>query len=424
MYALVDCNNFYVSCERVFQPQWNEKPVVVLSNNDGCIISRSDEAKALGIAMGAPEFQVRAQLKQLGVKVFSSNYALYGDLSQRVFEILRQFTPCVEEYSIDEAFLNLEGLRVDDFHAYGLQMKSRVKQWVGIPVCVGFAPTKALSKIANKIARKFPKQTSGVHVIDSDEKRIKALKWTKIEDVWGIGFRLSKKMKDRNIQTAYDFIDPKHRAWIKLQMGVVGLRLVNELEGQSVLGLEAPLTEKKTIAVTRSFPKALNDYDALRERISTFASVCAEKLRAQKSCCQTVYVFLKTVDYPDGKRKSRGYQQLMTLPFATQSTLTLVQTAVHLLTEIYRRNPDLTFAKAGVIVSQLCPENEKQFDLFEDENPKHLPLMKAIDAMNRKVGDRKIKLGTQGEKTWNMKQQLLSPKYTTRLDQILTVKCQ
>jgi DNA polymerase V len=423
MYALVDCNNFYVSCERVFQPQWNGKPVVVLSNNDGCIISRSDEAKALGIAMGAPEFKVRAELKQLDVKVFSSNYALYGDLSQRVFEILRQFTPYVEEYSIDEAFLNFDGLRVDDFHNYGLQMKNRIKQWVGIPVCVGFAPTKALSKIANKIARKFPNQTEGVHIIDTDEKRIKALKWTKIEDVWGIGFRLSKKMKDRNIQTAYDFVDPKHRAWIKLQMGVVGLRLASELEGQSVLELEAPLTEKKSIAVTRSFPKALRDYDALRERVSTFASVCAEKLRAQKSCCESVYVFLKTVDYPDGQRKSRSYQQLMTLPFASNSTLTLVQTAVHLLAQIYQRNPDLVFAKAGVIVSQLSPENQKQFDLFEDENPKHLPLMKAIDAVNRKIGDRKIKLGTQSPKTWDMKQQLLSPKYTTQLDQILVVKC-
>ncbi|NHM06620.1 Y-family DNA polymerase [Flavobacterium sp. CYK-4] len=424
MYALVDCNNFYASCERLFQPGLVGKPIAVLSNNDGCIISRSDEAKVLGIPMGAPEFQVREQLRQSKVHVFSSNYALYGDLSQRVFDILRQFTPNVEEYSIDEAFLNFDGLDENlDYHDYGLQMRNRILKWLSIPVCVGVAPTKALSKVANKIARKFPKQTSGVHVIDTDKKRIKALKWTKIEDVWGIGFRLSKKMKDRNIYTAYDFVDPRHRAWIKLQMGVVGLRLVNELEGQSVLELEAPLTEKKTIAVTRSFPKALNDFDALRERVSTFASVCAEKLRAQKSCCQTVYVFLKTVDYPDGKRKSRGYQQLMTLPFATQSTLTLVQTAVHLLTEIYRRNPDLIFAKAGVIVSQLCPENEKQFDLFADENPKHLKLMQAMDHLNQKIGERKVKIGTQGEKTWNMKQEKLSPKYTTRFDEILTITC-
>ena len=241
MYALVDCNNFYASCERVFQPNLIGKPVVILSNNDGCIISRSNEAKALGIPMGAPEFKVRQELKQNKVQVFSSNYALYGDLSNRVMKILEGFTPNLEVYSIDEAFLNFDGMPVSDFHDYGLQMKRRVQKWVGIPVCVGFAATKALAKVANKIAKKYQDRTQGVYVIDTEEKRIKALKWTKIEDVWGIGYRLKKKMHAHNILTAYDFTKPQHEFWIRKEMGVLGMRLKYELEGKSVLDLELSL---------------------------------------------------------------------------------------------------------------------------------------------------------------------------------------
>jgi DNA polymerase V len=284
MYALVDCNNFYASCERVFQPKFNGKPVAILSNNDGCVISRSNEAKALGIPMGAPIFKIKELVKEKNVQVFSSNYALYGDLSNRVMAILNQFTPNLEIYSIDEAFLNFDGLSILDYHNYGIQMKNRVQKWVGIPVCIGFAPTKALSKVANKIAKKFQERTAGVYIIDTEEKRIKALKWTKIEDVWGIGRRLEKKVKLRNINTAYDFTQPQHEAWIKKEMGVLGMRLKYELEGKSVLDLEPIVEQKKSIAITRSFPKQISDYDALRERVTTFAAVCAEKLRKQHSC--------------------------------------------------------------------------------------------------------------------------------------------
>jgi len=205
MYALVDCNNFYASCERVFQPQYIGKPIVVLSNNDGCIIARSDEAKKLGIPMGVPEFKVRDQLTEQKVKVFSSNYPLYGDLSNRIMSILNQFTPNIEIYSIDESFLNFDGMLIEDYHAYGIEMKKRVHKWIGVPVCVGFAPTKGLSKVANKISRKFPEKTNGVYVIDSEEKRIKALKWLKIEEVWGIGRRHTKRLLAKNVTTAYQF---------------------------------------------------------------------------------------------------------------------------------------------------------------------------------------------------------------------------
>ncbi|MEN9907301.1 MAG: hypothetical protein RLZZ540_442 [Bacteroidota bacterium] len=424
MYALVDCNNFYASCERVFQPEFNGKAVAILSNNDGCVISRSYEAKAAGIPMGAPAFQIKDLVKEKNVKLFSSNYALYGDLSQRVMAILNQFTPNVEIYSIDEAFLNFDGLNIVDYHDYGLQMKTRVRKWVGIPTCIGFAETKALSKVANKIAKKFQDRTQGVYVIDSEEKRIKALKWTKIEDVWGIGYRTRKKAKLRNINTALDFIQPQHEAWIKREMGVIGLRLKAELEGKSVLDLEPIAEQKKSIAITRSFPKQISDFDLLRERIATFAAVCAEKLRKQQSCCHTIIVLL-VIDKHTVKTSQYYFNKAITLPYATNSTLTISNAAIELFKQLYQGNEHLKFKKAGVIVSELIGENQKQFQLFEEENPKHLALMKAIDSLNTKIGDTKVKLASQNlELTWNMNQNHLSPKYTTKFKDILEIRCE
>lgn len=424
---MVDCNNFYASCERVFQPKLKGQPIVILSNNDGCIISRSDEAKALGIPMGAPEFKFRQELKEKNIHVFSSNYALYGDLSRRVMDILRQFTPHVEEYSIDEAFMNFDGVDVpdNDFFAYGSQMKNRIHQWLSIPVCVGIAPTKALSKAANKIARKFPEKTGGVYVIDTDEKRIKALKWTRIEDVWGIGYRLKKKAKAQNIHTALDFIQPQHEGWIRRQMGVVGLRLKSELEGSPLLEIdENPWDDRKNIAVTRSFPKQLSDFDGLRERVATFASVCAEKLRGQGSCCHTVTVMLVVDTHQTDRAKYQHFNKSVTLPFATNSTLTISDVSVAMLRELYAENENMKFKKAGVIVSQLIDQDKKQFRLFEEENPRHLAIMKAMDELNAKIGDRKIKLGAQDlTRTWNMNQRYLTSRYTTNFKQILEIEC-
>lgn len=424
MYALVDCNNFYASCERVFQPQLNGKPVVILSNNDGCIISRSEEAKAAGVPMGAPEFKIRELIKEKNIKMFSSNYPLYGDLSNRVMKILEGFTPNVEIYSIDEAFLNFDGMPISDFHHYGLQIKNRVQKWVGIPTCIGFAPTKALSKVANRIAKKFQQRTQGVYVIDTDEKRIKALKWTKIEDVWGIGFRLRKKMIAHNILTAYDFTKPQHEAWIRKQMGVIGMRLKYELEGKSVLALESIPEQKKSIATTRSFPKQISDFDDLRERVVTFATVCAEKLRKQNSCCHTIIVLL-VIDKHKYQSQKYYFNKAITLPFATNSTLTISNAAISILKELCAGYEGIKFKKAGVIVTELVDENKKQFQLFEEENPKHLALMKTMDYLNTKIGDRKVKLATQNLKlTWNMNQNHLSPRYTTRFKEILEIQCQ
>ena len=423
MYALVDCNNFYASCERVFQPKLNGKPVAILSNNDGCVISRSNEAKAVGIPMGAPAFQIKDLIKEKEVAVFSSNYPLYGDLSNRVMNILNQFTPNIEIYSIDEAFLNFDGLSIENYHSYGLQMKTRVQKWVGIPVCIGFAETKALSKVANKIAKKFQDRTQGVYVIDSEEKRIKALKWTKIEDVWGIGYRTTKKAKLRNIQTALDFIQPQHEAWIKKEMGVIGLRLKQELEGKSVLDLEPIVLQKKSIATTRSFPKQIAEFDLLRERIATFAAVCAEKLRKQQSCCLTIIVML-VIDKHSVNASKYYFNKAITLPYASNSTLTISNAAIALLKELLQGNEGIRFKKAGVIVTEMIDENKKQLHLFEEENPKHLALMQTIDQLNRKIGMTKVKLATQNlSLTWNMNQNHLSPKYTTKFKEILEIQC-
>lgn len=420
MYALVDCNNFYASCERVFQPHLVGKPIVILSNNDGCIISRSDEAKALGIPMGAPEFKVRQELKEKNILVFSSNYPLYGDLSNRVMKILEGFTPHVEPYSIDEAFMNFDGITVPDFHEYGLQMKTRIMKWLSIPVSVGFAETKALSKVANKIARKYPERTKGVYSIDSEEKRIKALKWTKIEDVWGIGFRLTKKMKARNINTAYDFTLPHHEAFIKKEMGVVGLRLKYELEGQSVLEMDLP-KDKKTIAITRSFAGNITTLDEMKERVSTFATVCSEKLRKQNSCCHGVILYLRKDKYKT-ERERYNFYKMETLPFASNSSITISNVAIKMLKEVFEEGE--IYKKAGVFVTEIIPENQKQFHLFEEENPKHLKLMKVMDDYYKKTGERKIRLGNQDlQRTWKMNQNFLSKKYTTDFNEIMKVQC-
>jgi len=421
MYALVDCNNFYASCERVFQPKLTGKPIVVLSNNDGCVISRSYEAKSLGIPMGAPEFKIRHQLKQEKVQVFSSNYPLYGDLSNRVMKILEGFTPNIEVYSIDEAFLDFDGMEIKDYHGYGLQIKTRIQKWLSLPVCIGFAETKALSKVANKIAKKYQERTQGIYVIDTEEKRIKALKWTKIEDVWGIGFRLTKKMQSKNIFTAFDFTLPENETYIKTTMGVLGMRLKYELEGKSVMEMEEP-KDKKTIAITRSFSGNIKTISEMKERISTFATVCAEKLRKQKSCCYGVMVYLRKDKY-NIETKKYNFLKIETLPFASNSSLTISNLAVKMLKTIFEEGE--IYKKAGVIVTNIIPENQKQFHLFEEENPKHLKLMEVMDAYYKKTGERKIRLGNQDlQKTWKMKQDHLSKKYTTDIHHILEIPCQ
>ncbi len=419
MFALVDCNNFYVSCERVFNPKLNNKPIVVLSNNDGCAISRSNEAKALGIPMGAPAFKYEKIFQENNVQVFSSNFPLYGDMSSRVMNILSKFTPNIEIYSIDEAFLKFEGFENYDLESYCQKIKNMVFKWTGIPISIGIAPTKALAKVANRISKKFPNQTKGVYLLNSEEKRAKALKWLKIQDVWGIGFRHAERLKNIKVNTAYNFISLED-GWVRKNMSVVGLRLKKELEGKSVLDLEEVRSPKKAIATTRSFEGTITDYEKIKERIATFAICCAEKLRAQNSNCNSVYVFIRSNKFQKNKPQYRN-GILMTIPFSTNSNMIISKYAVKGLKKIFKQ--DIDYKKAGTILMGLDSSNNHQLNLFKNENPKHRCLMKIIDFIQKKEGQGKIKLASQDlRKRWKMKQEKLSPNYTCKLDEIITVK--
>jgi DNA polymerase V len=417
LFALIDCNNFYASCERVFRPELNGKPIVVLSNNDGCVIARSNEAKAVGVPMGAVAYQFQKLFNEKNVHVFSSNYALYGDMSSRVMQLLSIYSPDMEIYSIDEAFLKFKGYELFNLSSIGKDMRYKVTKGTGIPISVGFAPTKALAKVANKVAKKFPMQTESVHVIDTEEKRIKALKWLPIEDVWGIGRQHAKRLQNLGVKTAYDFTQVPE-TWVKKNMAIVGLRLQKELNGISVLELD-DIKPKKNIATTRSFEKNYSKIEDLIERVSTFAVTCAEKLRRQKSCCNSIMVFIHTNGHrSDLPQYSKNI--VMQLPFASNSSIDLSEYAVKGLQLIFKEG--YQYKKAGVIVMDFTPEVNYQASLFDEKNPKHDKLMATMDKINKSIGRQKIKLASQDlDRTWKMRQEKLSKRYTTRLDEIITI---
>ncbi|WP_248724727.1 Y-family DNA polymerase [Seonamhaeicola sp. ML3] len=418
MFALIDCNNFYASCERVFNPNLQGKPVAILSNNDGCVISRSDEAKALKLPMGAPIFKWESFCKANHITVLSSNYPLYGDMSNRVMKILEQFTPDVEVYSIDEAFVEFKGFKYIDLQDCGIEMRQRILKWTGIPTCVGMAPTKALSKIANKIARKFPKETGGVYVIDSEEKRLKALQWMPLEDVWGIGRGLHKRLKAKGCQKAIDFVNLSD-SWVRNNFGTTGFKLKKDLEGIPQLELDE-ITAKRAIATTRSFDYTYSDFNYIKERIATFASSCAEKLRKQGSSCHVIYVTLSSDRHKKDVEQHRG-SIVINLSYPTNSSLIISNEAVKAVTSIFKKG--IKYKRAGVVVSGLVPTDNFQLNMFEKENPKHQPLMKSIDRLNTKYGDYKIKIANQDlERTWKMRQERLTPRYTTNIKDIIVVK--
>jgi len=419
MYALVDCNNFYASCERVFNPNLQKKPVAILSNNDGCVISMSDEAKKLQLPFGAPIFKWESFCKAKNISVLSSNYPLYGDMSARVMNILAQFSPDIEVYSIDEAFLQFKGFDNYNFTNYGTQIRNRILQWTGIPTSVGFAPTKALSKVANKIARKFPKETGGVYVIDSEEKRIKALKWIPLENVWGIGRRLNKRLLEKGCKTAFDFTQLSD-AWILKNFSITEWRLKKELEGIPKIALENISKSKKAIATTRSFEYTFSDIENIKERISTFASRCAEKLRKQHSSCHMLIVLLSSDRHKKDTKQHRASRTVV-FPYPTDSTLAISKAAVNTVSTMFKKG--VKYKRAGVIVTGLVPTDNHQLDLFVHENPKHKPLMTAIDYINQRFKTDKIKSGNQDlKRTWKMRQERLSPKYTTNINDIFIVK--
>jgi DNA polymerase V len=420
MFALVDCNNFYASCERLFKPDLHNKPIVVLSNNDGCVIARSNEAKKLGIPMGAPTFQWEKFFTENNVNVFSSNYPLYADLSDRVMSILRQYSPDIEIYSIDESFLKFDGFESHfNLREHCLEMRTKVKRWTSIPISIGIAPTKALSKVANRVAKKYPSQTKGVHIIDSEEKRIKALKWLAIEDVWGIGRRHAKRLRAINVNTAYDFTQLP-TDWVKKHMTIVGVRLQRDLQGKPTLQLDDPVLAKKNIATTRSFPRDITTFDGVRDRVSTFAISNSEKLRRQNSDCQYLIVFLSTNFHKEGIQQYHTSRTVY-LPYATNDMLLINHFAIKALKSIFKEG--YSYKRAGVIVGGIKPMYTRQLTLFDGPKQNIQDLMSAIDKVNTKYHRPIIKVATQDlMKTWDMKQLRHSPHYTTKLSDVIIVR--
>ncbi len=410
--ALIDVNNFYVSCERVFNPKLKNKPVVVLSNNDGCAISRSNEAKALGVVMGAPLFKMQELVKQHGIIGLSSNYALYADMSNRVMTTLNDFSPNQEVYSIDECFLDLTGFN-RDLKAYGQEMRGRILKWTGLPVCVGVGSTKTLAKLANHIAKK-QSQFDGVCNLNqlTEDELNKVFSNIEVGEVWGVGRRLASKLKVLGINTVLDLkrADPEY---IRGQFSVVMAKTVSELNGTVCIELEEISPPRKQILSSRSFGHTVRDFNSLAESITLYMSRAAEKLRKQNSFAGSVHVYIRTSPF---KLDEPHYSNGMTIPMPspTDDSRQLVKISLWALKRIYR--PGFNYAKAGVMLSEIVPKAGIQNDLFSQpvSNQKSEALMSAMDDINRKMGRESIKLASEGfKRPWKMRQENKSSNYTT-----------
>lgn len=409
IFALVDCNNFYASCERVFNPRLEGKPIVVLSNNDGCVVARSNEAKALGIAMGVPEFQIRPLLQAHQVQVFSSNYTLYGDMSQRVMETLEQFCPDLEVYSIDEAFLSLSGFAYRNLTEYGGTMRTTVKRWTGLPVSVGIAETKTLAKIANRVAKRTP-DTNGVFDLLACSDRDGLLGRMPVEDVWGIGRNLTRLLNQQGIMTALQLREADDH-WIRKHLGIVGLRLVMELRGIACLDLEECPAPKQSLTCARAFGQLINTLADMEEAVSSYTSRVAEKLRRERLAATVMTVCLTTNAFKEGPQYSNALT--LKLSVATDSTSDLIRSARQGIRTIYREG--YRYKKAGVILTGLVPVSQRQADLFDDhDREKSTRLMSALDAINHRWGADTLHFASNGlSKAWKTQCQHRSPAYTT-----------
>ena len=451
MIGLADCNNFYCSCERVFRPDLIGNPVVVLSNNDGCVIARSEEAKALGYKMGDPFYQVKEKLEAEGVAIFSSNYTLYGSLSNRVMSMLSHYSPHIDQYSIDESFFEVDQSMAERFfqdnlkendtflnnesllHQYGARISADVLRAVGIPISIGIAETKTLAKIGSKFAKKY-KGYQGCCLIDTDERRHKALSLFPIKDVWGIGRQISRKLDYMGIRTAAQFADKKE-SWVRSHFNITMVRTWKELNGESCISIEE-LPQKKSICTSRSFAaEGISDKDVVEEAVANFAVRCAEKLRHQGSVCQGITVFAWTSRFNENVPEYTIHDSL-TLPIATNAQEEIVGAALSILRAKYPKRmadsrpdrPDMSFyfKKAGVILWQISPDHPRQQDLFDPiDRSKQKKLMEAIDAINRKNGYGTIRQAIQGtDCRFDLKREYMSKQFTTNIHDILKVKTQ
>jgi len=419
IYALIDCNSFYCSCERVFRPELARTPIVVLSNNDGCVVSRTPEAKALGIKMGAPWFQIRQAFEAAGGMAFSSNYALYGDLSERVMTVIEGMVPALEVYSIDEAFAELTGV-VSDLEALGREIRAQVLACTGIPTGVGIGPTKTLAKLANYAAKKWQRQTGGVVDLRCPERRAKLLAVTPVGEVWGVGRRLTERLGAMGIKTAGDLAGTD--VWsLRKQFSVLLEKTARELRGTACLELDGPAPPKQEICCSRMFGQRLSRIEPIREAVATYAARACEKLRAQRSVCKRVRVSIRTGMFnPDEPKFARGV--LCELPYPSDDTRLITHATLVGLEQIYR--PGFTFAKAQVLLMDLCQRGEYTDDLFTATQPAASEkVMAVLDAVNAKWGRGTLRPGiVPPTPAWGMRREMMSQSFTTRLDQLWSVR--
>jgi len=419
--ALIDVNNFYVSCERVFNPKLINKPVVVLSNNDGCAVARSNEVKALGVGMGAPWFKFKDLAKQHGIVALSSNYALYADMSNRVMSILREFSPEQEVYSIDESFLDVTAFKRRDLIQYGQQLRNRILQWTGLPVCVGIGSTKTLAKLANHCAKKRPVFNGVCNFNQMAELAVDGLlSQTEVGEVWGIGRKLAPKLNAMGIYSVLDLKQADSER-MREQFSVVMQKTIHELNGTVCIEMEEIMPPKKQILSSRSFGIPVKDYASLSESVTLYMSRAAEKLRRQHSYAGSIYVHIRTSQFkPEEPYYSNG--MTISLPSPTHDTRQLVNIALWALKRLYRGG--YNYQKAGVMLGEIVPAERCQTDLFADKSTqiKSNKLMAMMDGINKKMGKESIKLASEGfKRPWKMKQENKSPSYTTNWDEIVKV---
>lgn len=420
LFGLADCNNFFVSCERVFRPNLNGKPVIVLSSNDGCVISRSNEAKALGIKMGVPLFQIRNEIEKYNIAIFSSNYVLYGDMSHRVMSLLSCYTPKLDQYSIDEAFIDFSDMGDSKYmQKYGQEIVRTVGKGTGIPISLGIAPTRTLAKVASKFAKKY-KGYHGCCIIDTEEKRQKALDLFEVGDVFGIGRKMKEHLSKYGIRTAADFarLDGE---WVRTAFSITGYRTWRELHGEACISLDE-LPAKKSICVSRSFAdEGITDKQKLEEAVANFASDCARKLREQNTICRQITVFAYTsrfrTDLPQDFININ-----IRLEIGTNDTSEIIKNAIEGLRANYREG-NYAYKKAGVILWDISSANAVQGNLFDKRNRSKLSaLQQTIDKINRRDGIGTVRNAIQGSDRLNIKREHLSPQYTTDINDILVLK--
>ena len=416
VFALIDCNAFYVSCERVFNPKLNNRPVVALSNNDGCIISRSKEAKALGIKMGVPLFKVKDIVEKEKVVVFSSNYTLYADMSRRVMNIISSSSPYTEIYSIDEAFVELSSLPID-YESYAHQLRQTILQHTGIPVSIGIASTKTLAKVANHKAKKDD-SLNGVCSLVNYNNIDQILELTEVGDVWGVGRRLSKKLINHGIHNA-KLLKNCSDSWIRKMMSVNGLKTITELRGISCIPLEEYSMTRKSCCTTRSFGKLLTNLEDIEQAVTTFARRAAERIRSESLAASCVSVFVRTNPFD---KKSAYYSNgaSRTLSYPTHDSITIIETSLLLTKRIFKNN--YQYKKAGVLLSGLCDESEIQETLFEKNYNQNSDLMSAIDAINYRYGRDTLQMASECKVgNWKQKRENCTRNYTTQIDRLLLV---